>query len=237
MFEQWCAGLGIKVPYERRKYSFVCCKHFHSSCYFAHNKNRTNLKADAIPTLQLTQDEPEVPKEIPRIPEEMLPILGPSSSNVESTCTEMERGSSKKLCTTEISHRKRLKTSPTTPQFKNSTKMEAKHFRVKKRIIKELRLFQSSLKKKRKMYFGVELRGDVGSRQTRIMTGEGRVVIDGYTPFSIRREHYSDQGKTQISIIHNEITELRIKFESTKHKQMFLREISREWTSSPQGDE
>jgi hypothetical protein len=105
--------------------------------------------------------------------------------------------------------------------------MEAKHFRVKKRIIKELRLFQSSLKKKRKMYFGVELRGDVGSRQTRIMTGEGRVVIviDGYTPFSIRREHYSDQGKTQISIIHNEITELRIKFESTKHKQMFLREM------------
>ncbi|XP_008199803.1 zinc finger protein 37 homolog isoform X3 [Tribolium castaneum] len=50
MFQQWCTALGIKVLYERRKNFFVCSKHFDDSCYFTDNRNRSNLKSDAIPS-------------------------------------------------------------------------------------------------------------------------------------------------------------------------------------------
>jgi hypothetical protein len=102
--------------------------------------------------------------------------------------------------------------------------MEEKHFGVQKSLLKELKSFQLTLKKKRKIYFDVQL-GCAGFIETRIYTGEGRVIIQGFDPFHVFRQSYRDEGPAQISIIYMGIIPITIKFESREQKEMFHREM------------
>jgi hypothetical protein len=58
--------------------------------------------------------------------------------------------------------------------------MEAKRFGVKTSLLKELRLFQLMLKKRRKIIFNVVIEG----------TGEQRIVLNDHS-FYIQRNNYT----------------------------------------------
>jgi hypothetical protein len=70
--------------------------------------------------------------------------------------------------------------------FAGSTKMEQKRFGVKISLLNELRLFQSALLKRRKMFYHVDLTGYDGTLvRMRLTTGENPVFIPGFSPFII----------------------------------------------------
>jgi hypothetical protein len=68
--------------------------------------------------------------------------------------------------------------------------MEAKRFGVKTSLLKELKLFQLMLKKRRKIIFKVVIEGSAGRRETHIITGEQRIVLDDHS-FYIQRNNYT----------------------------------------------
>ncbi|KAJ3650113.1 hypothetical protein Zmor_021821 [Zophobas morio] len=116
--------------------------------------------------------------------------------------------------------------------------MKEKVFGVRKSILKELKLFQLALKRKRRMIFNVELRG-VGSDEftlIQVMTQDGRVGIPGIEPFHVRRAAYTEEGQREVILTYLQVLQCRIRFESEEEKYMFKQEISGEWTPSPARD-
>ncbi|CAH1380314.1 unnamed protein product [Tenebrio molitor] len=113
--------------------------------------------------------------------------------------------------------------------------MEKTRYGVKTSILEELKSFQLELKKRRRMLFEVTVTGNVGPPVSRtLMTGEGRASIVNVTyPCLVRREDYSDQSETEITLIIHKIMKLKVKFQSSAHKRRFKSEISGEWTPSP----
>jgi hypothetical protein len=106
--------------------------------------------------------------------------------------------------------------------FTDSTKMEQGRFGVKISFLNELRLFQSMLKKKRKMCYIVDLTSNAGTQsQVRIYTGENIVTIPlpGFAPFAVRRQGHRDKGLLMISLVVGGLCEITIKFESEEEER------------------
>jgi hypothetical protein len=74
------------------------------------------------------------------------------------------------------------------------------------------------------MLFNVVIEGIAGRRETQIMTGEQRVVLDNHS-FCIRRSNYIDRGPTGISLVLYGELELKISFDSREFKQLFHQEM------------
>ncbi|XP_044257300.1 uncharacterized protein LOC123006685 [Tribolium madens] len=123
--------------------------------------------------------------------------------------------------------------------LKDSTKMEQKRFGVKISLLNELRLFQSMLKKK-KMFYIVDLTSNAGTQShVRIYTEENIVTIPlpGFALFAVIRQDYRDRGLLMISLVLGGLCEITIKFESEEEKRAFKRDISSDWTPSPEREE
>jgi hypothetical protein len=76
------------------------------------------------------------------------------------------------------------------------------------------------------MLFEVTVTGNVGPPVSRtLMTGEGRASIVNVTYPLVRREDYSDQSETEITLILHKIMKLKVKFQSSAHKRRFKSEM------------
>lgn len=54
MFRKWLDALGLEIEYANRRKYYICSRHFSPEMTFPDNKNRTTLKATAVPVLFLT---------------------------------------------------------------------------------------------------------------------------------------------------------------------------------------
>jgi hypothetical protein len=102
--------------------------------------------------------------------------------------------------------------------------MEAKRFGVKTSLLKELRLFQLTLKKKRKLYYNVEVETFAGKRDTVIFVTEQQVTLDDYS-FYILKNQYRNRGSQKISLTLFGVMEMDVTFESTKLKKSFYQQM------------
>lgn len=55
MFNKWCTALSMQLLYENRRKYFVCSRHFAEDAILPETGRRSNLKANAIPSLFLTE--------------------------------------------------------------------------------------------------------------------------------------------------------------------------------------
>jgi hypothetical protein len=110
--------------------------------------------------------------------------------------------------------------------FTDSTKMEQKRFGVKISLLNELRIFQSMLKKKRRMFYIVDLTSNAGTQtQVQIYTGENVVSIPPFASFSVRRQDYVDRSSLSVSLVVGGLCEITVKFESEEEKRAFKRDM------------
>jgi hypothetical protein len=110
--------------------------------------------------------------------------------------------------------------------FTDSTKMEQKRFGVKISLLNELRIFQSMLKKKRRMFYTVDLTSNAGTQtQVQVYTGENVVSIPPFAPFSVRRQDYVDRSSLSVSLVVGGLCEITVKFESEEEKRAFKRDM------------
>jgi hypothetical protein len=97
--------------------------------------------------------------------------------------------------------------------------MEAKRFGVKTSLLKELRLFHLTLKKKRKMYYNVVVEGVAGKSDTVIFVIE-QVTLDNYSFYILKNP---DSQKISLTLFG--VMEMDVSFESTQLKESFYQQM------------